>query len=527
MRHPLRALLALALTAPLLACGGAPRPSTDGGARPVDPTAPPLPAPDAFYTPGLPAYAAAAALPPEPVEQQLALDLARTIVPPPPLDCLAREYAARFAADGRDPGPGTVQALAHHCGYWTRPASSYSVTAPDGVALAAHFRKLPPAALEGLVGLGVVRHPDGRVTATLLHDPGEVRLDAPVARIAATQTLTGRVLRGEGELELWVDDAEGPQRIEIALDERGRFEAPLPAGDGPVELARKQGRFRRTVALLRRSPAAPDYPTPPPPLAEPLDRRAVADALTAAINTRRAAAGLPPLTHERRLDPPLDDWLSRVAGGTADDTPPGMLDDRGWPYTRLRYAISGGRTAEQAIELLVEAPTGRRAVLTDEVDRVAVGLHPFADGSGFDVVFAAVQTFAPAPPEQARATLLDALNQSRRRDGSRALAADPALTALAQRLAEDALAGRRPWAETVPAAMAAVRDERLARGAFAAGAFTAATITEAPFDQEPGAMSPEVAHVGIGVAGGPLPGGGAPRHVIVYVVAAELPKSDI
>lgn len=528
-RSPRATRLALSLVAlSLIACGGSrARVLKSPPKRPSDPTAAPLPAPGAFYTPGLPAYAAATRLAPEPAEQQLALDLDRTLVPPPALDCLAREYAARFAADGRDPGPGTVQALAHHCGYWTRPVLPYSVTALDLATLTAHLRKLPPVALEGIVGLGVVRHPDTRITATLLHDPGEVRIDAPIERVATAQTLTGRVLRGEGELELWVDDAQGPRRLEIALDDKGRFEAPLPPGAGPIEIARKQGRFRRTVALMRRQPSAARYPEPPPPRAEPLDRKALSAELTEAINTRRTTAGLPPLTHEQRLDPPLEDWLSRVADGTADDAPPGMLDDRGWPYTRLRYAITSGRTAGQAIDLLVEAPTGRRAVLSDEVDRVAVGLHSFRDGSGFDAVFAAVQTFVPVPADEARAMLVDALNTSRRRDGSAPLKADPGLTALAQQFADDALAARRPWAETVPAAMQAVRDARLARGAFAAGAFATATIAEAPFDQEPGAMSADVAYIGVGVAGGPLPDGGAPRHIVVYLVAAEVPRAEL
>lgn len=525
---PLPALALLALLAPALpGCGGSPRPTATNGGAIVDPSAPPLPAPGAFYTEGLADHAAATRLPPTAAEEQLALDVGRTLVPPPALDCLAREYAARFAADGRDPGPGVVQALAHHCGYWTRPVTPYSVTAPDAGKLSAHARKLPPAAFEGVVGLGVVPHPDGRITATLLHDPGEVRLSAPIARATGAQTISGKLLRGQGALELWVDGRDGPQRVEIEVADTGTFEAPVPVGAVAVELARKQGRFRRTVALVQRRPRDARYPPPPPPREGLLDRKAVADALTDAINAARRKAGLAPLTHERRLDPPLDDWLSRIVAGTADDSPPGMLDDRGWPYTQLRYAISGGRTAEQAFELLAATPTGRRTVLTDDVDRVAVGLHPFADGSGFDAVFAAVQTFTPTPPDEARAALLDDLNGDREDDGLAPLAADPGLTALAQRLADDALAGRVAWEQVVPTAMQGARDEKLARGAFAAGAFTAQSLAAAPFDQEPSAMSGEVAHIGIGVAGGPLPGGGAPRHVVVYLVAAEVPQTGI
>lgn len=520
--HP---ALALAAALALAGCGGAPRPDAGGpAADPEGSAVPPLPAPGAFYTAGLPAYAADGWIL-DPAEQALSHDLGRALAPPPALDCLAREYAARFAADGRDPDPGTVAALAHHCGYWTRPATPYSVTAPDAAALAEHARKLPPVALEGTVGLGVARHPDGPMTLTLLRDPGEVRLDAPVARETAAGRVAGRLVRGDGRLELWVDGDEGPQRIELAVTDVGRFDGAIPAGARRVELARKQGNFRRTVALFDRGPRATGYappPTTPAPAAEQ-----TADGLIDRVNALRSAAGLPPLTHEARLDPVLDDWLHRVADRTADDTPPGMLDPRGWPYARLRYAISSGRDAAQIVDLLVETPTGRRAVLTDEVDRVAVGLRPFDDGRGFDAVFAAVQGFTPMPPEAARAALLGALNAARTQDGSAPLASSPVLTAVAQRLAEEALAGRRAWGDVVPGAMEAIKAEKLVRGAFAAGAFPTATIEGAPFEQEPGAMAADVRHIGIGVIGGPLPDGGAPRYLVVYVVAEAVAARDI
>lgn len=508
----------------LLACGSTPA-TRGGGSKPTPPTdAPPLPAPGAFYTAGLADYGAADGWTANPLETTLVRELALAVTPPPPLACLAREYAARFAADRTDPDPGTVAALARHCGSWTTPRGPYSVTAPDPAQLRSHLATLPPSTFEGTVGLGVVPHPDGRLTFTLLRDPGELRLEGAVPRTPAAQPIAGRLVRGDGRLELWVDDTTGPRRIEIEVSPVGAFTSTLPAGAERAELALKQGRFRRTVALFDRRPRAASYPAPP--TARPADGE-TADRLIERINALRTAAGLSPLAHEARLDPVLDDWLHRVAERNADDSPPGMLDEKGWPYARLRYAIASGRDAEQIVALLVEAPTGRRAVLTDAVERIAVGLRPFAKGQGFDAVFAAVRSFTPTPPAEARRILVDGLNRERTADGTPPLKPSAVLDEVAQRLAEDALAGRRAWPEVVPTAMSSVKDAKLVRGAFAAGAFPAPTLAEAPFSQEPSAMAAAVRHIGIGVAGGPLPDGGAPRYLVVYIVAKAVNTQEI
>lgn len=515
------ALLGCAL-AGLVGCGS--RPATTGG--PSDPSATPirpLPAAGAFYTDGLADYGAAAWAA-TPIETTLTRDLALALSPPPALSCVAREYAARFGRDGADPDPGTVAALARHCGYWSTPRNPYSVTAPSEAELIAHLRTLPPSSFEGTVGLGVAPHRDGKLTFTLLRDPGELRVDRPVARATAAAEFAGRLVRGDGALELWVDDTDGPRRIEIEVSPVGAFTAAIPAGAERVELALKNGRFRRTVALFDRRPRSKGYP--PPPAARPAGEQ-TADRLIDRINALRTAAGLDPLTHETRLDPVLDDWLHRVAQRNADDSPPGMLDERGWPYARLRYAIASGRDADQIVALLVEAPTGRRAVLTDEVQRIAVGLRPFAKGEGFDAVFAAVRSFVPTPPAEARRALLERLNADRAADGTAPLKPAATLDQVAQRLAEDALAGRRAWDTVVATAMGAVKDEKLVQGAFAAGAFPSPNLEGAPFSQEPNAMSPAVGHIGIGVAGGPLPDGGAPRYLVVYVVAETVNTHEI
>lgn len=520
-----RPLALIGLAALLCACGGGPTAVRD----PDGPKnqARPLPPPGTFESPGLEPFAAVSGWSATPLETEVVRTIGRALEPPPALDCLAREYATRFAADGRDPDPGTVAALARHCGYWTVPRKTHAVTAPDEAKLMAHVRRLPPAAFEGTIGVGLVADPAGPLTLAILHDPGEVRFDAPLARqTEAPAPLDGRLVGGDGALEMWIDDAEGPRRIELAVADAGRFSATVPAGATRVELARRQGRFLRTVALFDRAPRPERY-APPPPAGPPADARQTAEALVAAINARRRAAGLATLTHETRLDPVLGDWLHRVAERNADDSPPGMLDERGWPFARLRYAIAAGRDAEQIAALLVDAPTGRRAVLTDEVDRVAVGLRPFAGGSGFDAVFAAVRGFTPTPPAEARRALLDGLNAARAQDGMAPLRDTPTLDALAQTLAEEALSGRRAWDTVVPGAMGGVAEGKLVSGGFAAGAFATPTLEQAPFASEPGAMQPGVTRIGIGVAGGPLPGGGAPRYLVVYIVAEAIPAHDI
>ncbi|MEZ4467583.1 MAG: hypothetical protein R3F43_24850, partial [bacterium] len=154
----------------LVGCGGTRPgvgPSTGGAAPTAETDLPPLPAPGRFYTPGLAEYAGAARLPADALEDRLRQALQQSIEPPASFDCLAREYAGRFAADARDADPGAVQAMAARCGYWSRPAHVTAATALTEAALLTHFGKIPLQAVPGPLGVGVARHPDGRVTGVL------------------------------------------------------------------------------------------------------------------------------------------------------------------------------------------------------------------------------------------------------------------------------------------------------------------------------------------------------------------------
>lgn len=491
------------------------------GARPLPPPAAPppaaadearaLPLPGEFYTPGLPTYGHAEGLATTATERRMRTVLGRALIPPAALDCVAREYAARFAADARDPDPGTLQAFARHCGYWAQPAKALSITANDVDKLEAALRRLPLDELTGAVALGAVIHPDGKVTASLLASPEQIRIDA-LPRTAPA-FLTGRAFTGGAGLELWVDDG---RQLDMKVAPSGAFEANLPKGTHTVELARSAGRFRRTLAVVAMGVAETRY-EPAPPAAQDADARV---ALAQAVNARRKSK----LASVPRLGALLDDWMVRVALAGAGDAPEGLLDERGWPYADLHFGITNGQDAAQAVALLSETPTGRALLAAPEATELAFGVRPYA--GGLDVVVVTLRPFDQRPAEEARASLLNGLNAARAARGLAPLTLERPLTAEAQAVAASVLAGETKWRDSVQAAMGRVREKRMARGGFGAGAYTSVEADGADFDRQPQAMSPKMQRVGIGVAAGPLPGGGAPRWVVVFVVAERLPHEE-
>jgi hypothetical protein len=507
----------------LVACGGtAPKPTPTHPAGGSD-AAPVAPGVGTFVTPGAQRWAETEPLSPTPLERHLRLALHRAVAPPPSLDCLAREYAAAFAATQVDPDPGAVDQMAAHCGYWTRPAVAQAVTGADVVALERYVGTLPPALRERPVAVGAARGADGRVTAAFLTGPAELTL-APVPRKGAGR-VEGRLLRGDGIVELWIDDAEGPRELKLSRGPTGDFQGGVPASAGParVELVRRHGRFRHTLALLEIGAPGPTGYTLRPAPEGPVQPGVVAAGLTEQINAARGAAELPALTLETRLASVLHDWMRRLPDQKTPQAPPGMLDDRGWPYARLRFAFTTGVDAAQAAELLLKTPTGRWVVTEPEAGQLAIGVRPYTRGGGFDAVIVSLVRFAGVPAAEARPRLVERLNALRAKAGHAPLTSDAGLDARAQALADAALAGQTKWPEVVPTLMQQVRDGKLVRGSFAAGALTAVALDSAPLAEEANALAPEMGVVGVGVAGGPLPGGGAPRYLIVYLVAQALP----
>lgn len=523
-------LTTAAMAVGLMGCGAAQPKSTAKPSRSAPDAQPAsavdaLPAPGRFFTPGLADYAGTTHLTADPLELELRAVLKRSIEPPASLDCLAREHAGRFAADGRDPTPGATQAMADHCGYWGRPHHTHSATTRSEADLIAHFKKIPLDKIPGAIAIGVARNPDGRVTGTLVVPPAELRLD-PVPRApAGPVTLRGRLLRGDGTLEVWIDDGE-VRKLPTQGDAAGRFEAQLPAAKGSqplvVEIVRKQGLFRRTLGLMNLNVPRPvSYVS----RAIPSTPRPAAAALVAAINAARVAAKVPPLRSADALHTRLDGWLARLATGEPTGAPPGMLDDRGWPFALTRYGFSDGVDAEEAVSLLIDTPTGARALLDPAIDQVGVGTRAFARAAGFDAVFLGLARFDSKPAAEVREGLHARLAPARVKASAKAGAVidNAALEALAQRVADDVMAGRVPWKAAIPTLMETIRAERPVRGAFGAGGFTTADPQRVDIDKLKHALDPAMRHIGLGVASGPLPGGGAPRYVIMYIVAEKLP----
>lgn len=517
----------LALAALLAGCGSTPsRPAAGPTANAPRARLPALPAPGAFYTPGLSDYAGTRRLPTDPLEIELRHLLKRSIEPPASLDCMAREHAARFAVDATDPDPGALQAIADHCGYWGRPNHTRSATTRSEKALLAYFAKIPASKIPGAIAIGVARHPDGRVTGTLIMPPNELRLDPVPRQFTGTATLKGRLLRGDGTLEVWTDTGT-VTRLPITADSAGRFSATLtaPPGDRPlvVEIVRKRGLFRRTMALLSLNlPRQAGYAPPANPSKDAPKssaKRPTPAELIQAINAARAEAGAPALKPAPALHTRLDGWLARMASGESTSAPPGMLDDRGWRYALTRYGFSSGVDAPQAVRLLVDTPTGRRALLDPALDQVAVGVRPFQHTRGFDALFVGLKRFVSLPATQVRARITAQLLPARQ---NAPVADAPALQALAQRVADAVLAGSLPWKQAIPTLMDTIRTERPVRGGFGAGGFTTADPSQIDLDKIRHALDPKMKHIGLGVAAGPLPGGGAPRYVIMYIVAEKV-----
>jgi len=410
--------------------------------------------------------------------------------------------------------------LAVHCGLWDRPRLPISITGPHLEAIETHLAKLPAGTLQGAVAVGMAAHPDGRQTATLIPVSPEVLLD-PISRTGAV-VVAGRAVRGDGRLELWADGPdEPPQKLPLTVDPTGQFKSAVESPDrfDRFELARKRGRFRKTVALIRRGVRAKSYPTY---AGSAQSGPAVSD-LPAIVNGYRQSANVPSLTPVKRLAVPLDDWLRRLGKGKGPSAPPGILDDRGWPYSYMRFGLAEGADVSQALSLLVNTPTGARLLLSPDVDEIAYGARPFSRTQGLDVVVVTLHAFTAKSPDIARAEVLALINAERKRAGFGPLADAPEMTTVAQSVAEKTLSGELQWNEAVPRLMDTVRTQKLARGAFGAGAFPAVRLDRAPVSDEVSAMAQQMKHIGIGVVGGPLPNGGQPRYLVVYIVAEKRP----
>ena len=518
----------------LTACGGTPvstHVDLPGGPAPTAPPAfPPL---GTFATAGLADFGGVVPLPSDDAERLLGPSWSPGASGSPSLACTAREYAVRFAADRVDPGPGTVAALSEHCGLWAPPPNVFAFTAPD---LAAARRKLEEAPVEERqrpCALGAVTHPNGAVSVAIATPPLGVELD-PLPRRGAAQTtakLTGRAVGGEGAL--WLYSMSGDRDVvaqPLVAGPGGRFEAdvvfpPLDAKSS-YEIVRAEGPFLRSLGVvhLQSGPLAEGYPAPPMPLAN-AGRDALDSALLGAVNVQRKAVGRSPLSPLAPGPAVLDPWLETVARGTATTGPGGLVDERGWPFVRLRYAFAAGVTVGEAMAALGETPLGHAALLRPEDTAMAFGLRPFGGQPGHDVVVVALERFQAPEPADVRNAVLAAANGRRKLPGLNALAASPALDAVAQQLAEDTLAGHVVWDHLIHAAGAALMKREVAVSAFGAGGFGQARLDAGVVAEDPSILHKEMRTLGVGVAAGPMAGQGQPQIVVVYLTSDAVPAA--
>lgn len=513
-------------------CSGRPDPRPDDSvghtpaSTPDGPPAAPatLPAPGAFATPGLSQWAATEGLSRSADEAELRVALQTTLPAPPALDCLAREYAARFAADARDADPGTVEAYAVRCGFWARPARTLAFTGKTLEAVRAHLVKLELEALDAPVGLGTARDPAGRITVALAIPIQALSLD-PVPRTvpAGPLKISGRALAG-GPVEVWCA-AEGmaPAAVPTKVEPDGRFEAEVQVaaqGATRIEIVHPQSHFRRTLGSIAvNGPATTAYvPHPAGPL--PTAATVRAD-LVAAVNTRRAQAHLKPLAAALEFTTPIEDWMGRVATGTTAEPPVGLADARGWPFAELRYGFAEGADAEQTVALFAQTPTGEALVNAPQATHLAVGMRAFERGTGLDAVLVAL---TPLDSKVDAATLdgvLAGLNANRKAAGLHLLTLDPALSAVVAGVASAALAGDVPWPRVGDEVVTRVKAAGLSPGGFGVGGQSLVEPSAMVWADESAARLPTARVVGLGLVAGPLPGGGPPRHLLIYIVAEQ------
>ncbi len=510
------------------ACGSAPERTsvrTDDSSLAMEQPKP-LPQPGTFYGPGLSEYASKNALTPSQFERSIHFALRRSVMPPPSMDCLAREYAARFAADGKDPLPTVVRALARHCGYWGLPRNQLSLTARTEAELMEHLKRVPDDIVQGMVAVGAVRHPDGRVTVSMLNPPRDLILE-PTPRQMPLK-IAGQVLRTDGDIEVWVDHGSAQPSLLIAdAGSTGQFNVTMPDRTDirTIEITRKTGDFRTTIALLQLGQRWERYDTEEAHQVKREDYDMLRGQMEKRINAYRKQGGLPSLKLQQRLLVPLDDWLSRLSSRAGPATPPGLLDERGWKYASVRYGLTHGEDGQRAVDLFFETPTGKGIVLDPNINEVAVGLRAFPHGNGVDAVIVGLERFEAKPRDQLIQTLVTETNSQRGAIGRNPLKNFQALNKLVQPIAEKVLSGELPWDQAMEDMIKTVKRSRLIRGEILIGGFTVPNLRLVQFTEDDAAMDPFGQAVGFGVAGGLLPGSGSPRYIVLYFVSRKMPRN--
>ncbi|MEE2786205.1 MAG: hypothetical protein VX589_02630 [Myxococcota bacterium] len=505
-------------------CGGSPTLTTTTEFQQLDEQQA-LPEIGHFYTQGLDAYAGRQRLSVNEIEKALHQALRRTLEPPAALDCLAREYAARFGHDGQDPPPSTVFEIAHHCGYWTKPANQFSVTGANIGEVIKVFRNLPEQVSQGMIGIGAVQHRDGKITATILVPPNVLAF-RPISK-KSEPMIRGRVVKGDGTLEVWhqSNQTQAVQQLPVEVTNTGSFEISLTGRLCPcrIEITRSQGDYRNTLALFRLDFPKPKLPyeTFPTETASEITDRT----LFALVNEYRTRQGLRSFVLEKHLISPLNHWLEELARHGKLSQPQGILDNRGWPYTLMNFGFSTGLSSKEAFHLLLETPTGFEVITHPTADRTAIGTLDYKNKRGADVVILALERFTPIATNAARQQILQLINQARQSNGHVDLTLSHRLSTAAQDAADAVRAGQLKWKQASQQLMRRVTEERLASGQFGVGGHSARRLMNLKFNGDPGIAEPSMKYVGVGIAQGPLPSGDSPQNIVIYVFSEGLASS--
>ena len=230
-----------------IGCGG--RQSTSIKAKVEAPSVESLPRPGYFFTPGLPMFA------PTPGLERTALEkrIRQRLADPGRVACtqLPRSRVCGTLRRRR-PRPVTVNCVRARQPLWILDQSSkeYSVTVSKSTSwkLTSQRFQTPHS---GRQRIGVVRHADGRVTLTPLTPPNNLSF-SPFQRSGPLQ-VAGRLRQGDGTVEFWFQaNRDAPaKRLPVKIGPTGDFRLATQAPDGArLEVARRQGRFRNTIAVF-------------------------------------------------------------------------------------------------------------------------------------------------------------------------------------------------------------------------------------------------------------------------------------
>ncbi|TDC48058.1 CAP domain-containing protein, partial [Actinomadura sp. KC345] len=257
------------------------------------------------------------------------------------------------------------------------------------------------------------------------------------------------------------------------------------------------------------SPPAPARPARPPATVDHLRR------FTDQVGSRRARAGLPPITADGRLTAAAQAHAAAMAAlGRLDaDGPDGMsvfdqVAMHGYAYLGIdEQLVSGPRTLDEFVQYYLD--TGEvQALHNADIRDVGVGHAPGAGRNG-ELYWTVLWTMPFSPPGLARfaAEVTSLTNGHRTAHGLRPLGNDPRLTAAAQAYSEDMVA-RRFYSHTCPSG-SEPWDRAAAAGCthvgigenIACGQRSPAEVVQGWMDS-PGhranILKPEFTHIGIG-----------------------------